>query len=98
MSSTCRSAGGCSPGGTKTCGFSSSATSERVRSSEHGTHLGLEVRQRQRVVVGIEGLLIPLVGEPLGELELVGGQRVAVLLAGVRVAAEVVVVVPALEV
>ena len=49
----------------------------------------------QRVVVGVERGLVPLVGEALGELV---RRMPLVLLAGIRVAAEVVVVMPALEV
>src|SRR5262245_35977134 len=49
----------------------------------------------QRVVVGVERGLVPLVGEALGEL--VRGVA-PVLVPGVRIAAEVMVVVPALEV
>ena len=46
-----------------------------------------EVLERERVVLGVERELVPLVGEPLGERE----RRVAaVLLAGFGVATEVV--------
>ena len=55
----------------------------------------LEVLEGERVVGGIEGLLVPLVGEALGE-----GVRLVtlVLITRVRIAAEVRVVVTALEV
>ena len=58
----------------------------------------LEVLERQGVVVGVERDLVPLVGELLGERELLGRSSPRYCLAGVRVAAEVLVVVPALEV
>ena len=63
--------------------------------AEELAEAGLEVLERERVVVGVEGGLVPLVGEASGELV----RRVPLVLgAGVGVAAEVVVVVPALEV
>ena len=43
--------------------------SERVRCREHRTDAVLEVLERQRVVVGVEGDLVPLVGELRRELE-----------------------------
>ena len=45
---------------------------EHLRVPEQLSHLRLEVLERQRVVVGVEGDLIPLVGELLGQRELLG--------------------------
>src|SRR5205823_4920295 len=57
-----------------------------------------EVLERQRVVVGVEGDLVPLVGEALGKCPRFGIELGAVLLARARVAAEMGVVVASLKV
>src|SRR5439155_3606741 len=70
---------------------------KRVGRAEDLAHQRLEVLQRQSVVVGVERGLVPLVRELFRQRPRLGAERLAVLLAGVGVAAEVLVVVPALE-
>src|SRR5439155_25662959 len=48
-------------------GTSMQCASERGLRAEHGAEAFLEVLERQRVVVGVEGDLVPLVGEALRE-------------------------------
>src|SRR5689334_1629994 len=76
---------------------SASPTSRRSEAAlgEDLADAGLEVFERQRVVVGVERDLVPLVGELLGDRV---PRLVAVLVARVRVGPEVRVVVAALEV
>src|SRR5688572_6155422 len=57
------------------------ARSEHLAAGEDLSDLGLEVLERQRVVVGIEAGLVPLVSELLGQRERLGVERLAVLLA-----------------
>ena len=60
--------------------------SEGARAREHLAHERLEVLERQRVVVGVERGLVPVVGELRGEVE----PRLALVLGpGVGIAAEV---------
>ena len=69
--------------------------SKRPRRGEDLADQGLEVRERLGGVVGVEAGLVPLVGELLGQ----GVPGLAlVLVPGVGVLAQVLVVVPALEV
>src|SRR5438445_4019720 len=79
----------------RSVGTTASAPSERVRLGEDLVDEGLEMLERLGVVVGVERELVPLVGEAGGEVE---PGLAAVLLPGVGVAAEVLVVVTALEV
>ncbi len=72
-----------------------SAKSDGVGRGEDGAQPRFEVLQRERVVVRVERDLVPLVGELLGEHVPLTAR---VLLARVRVHAEVLVVVAALEV